>query len=121
MKRYDYLTDHLGSVRATVNDDGEVVHDDDFYPFGLQMPGRSLVADAPRENYTGHELDDEFNDGKGLVYAGARYLDPVTGRWNGVDALADRMPGLSPYNYALNNPLSYIQMATYLFLQLSLG
>ncbi|MEM9666396.1 MAG: RHS repeat-associated core domain-containing protein [Bacteroidota bacterium] len=108
MKRYDYLTDHLGSVRATVNDDGEVVHDDDFYPFGLRMDGRSMVADAPRENFTGHELDDEFNDGAGLLYMGARYMDPTIGRFLTIDPLADQFASYSPYNYVKNNPLILI-------------
>jgi RHS repeat-associated protein len=99
-KRYYYLKDHLGSVRVTVNENGDVVHYDDYYPFGLQMPGRSLEEDGPKERFTGHELDDET----GLFYAGARYLDPVIGRWMVVDQLAGWYPSWSPYNYALNMP-----------------
>jgi RHS repeat-associated protein len=60
-----------------------------------------MVTNAPKERYTGHELDDE----SGFYYAGARYLDPVMGRWNGVDRLADDYPEWSPYNYAFNNSL----------------
>lgn len=117
-QRYYYVADHLGSVRATVTmakDPGtggmgrSVVQYDDYYPFGLQMPGRSSGSgqDADptgKPRFTGHELDDET----GLVYAGARYLDPVIGRWMSVDPLAEKYPGWSPYNYALNNPLSNI-------------
>ena len=29
-----FVTDHLGSVRAVVNDDGEVLERNDYYPFG---------------------------------------------------------------------------------------
>ncbi|MEM1125878.1 MAG: RHS repeat-associated core domain-containing protein [Bacteroidota bacterium] len=88
-----------------MNDDGEVVHDDDFYPFGLQMPGRSMTAGAEtRENYTGHELDEETK----LLYAGARYLDPTIGRWLAVDPLADQFPAFSSYNYTLNNPIRLV-------------
>lgn len=68
------------------------------------MPGRSSVSDAPKERFTGHELDDET----GLLYAGARYYDPVMPRWLSVDPLADEFPGLSPYNYVKNNPLLLI-------------
>lgn len=41
------------------------------------------------------------------VFAG-RYYDSATGRWLTVDPKADKYPGWSPYNYALNNPLKYI-------------
>lgn len=102
-KRYYYFKDHLGSVRATVNEDGNVVDSRDYYPFGMQMAGRGATGgdEAPKERYTGHELDEET----GLFYAGARYLDPVIGRWNGIDPLADKYPMLSPYTYAGNSPL----------------
>ena len=71
--RYYYVTDHLGSVRATVDENGNLVGYDDYYPFGLQMAGRSGVGDdKTREKFTGHELDEDT----GLVYAGARYYMP---------------------------------------------
>ncbi|MEM6647003.1 MAG: RHS repeat-associated core domain-containing protein [Bacteroidota bacterium] len=101
-KRYYYVSDHLGSLRATVNEGGEVVGRDDYYPFGLQQAGRSVVEGTrTTENYTGHELDTEA----GLLYAGARYYDPVVARWGVVDPLADKYAAFSPYNYVLNNPL----------------
>ena len=37
---------------------------------------------------------------------GARYYLPALGRWTAVDPLADQFPGVSPYNYAANNPVS---------------
>jgi len=36
-KSFYYLTDHLGSVRVTVDERGDPVGWDDYYPFGLQM------------------------------------------------------------------------------------
>lgn len=54
-----------------------------------------------KENYTGHELDDET----GLLYAGSRYYDPVIARWMVVDPQAARYPSWSPYNYVFNTPL----------------
>lgn len=105
IERNYYFKDHLGSTRATVNEDGEVVHYDDYYPFGQPMPGRSWTRGTPlREGFTGHELDKETE----LFYAGARYYDPVIGRWNAVDPLADELPSWSAYSYAYNNPLGYL-------------
>ena len=100
-RRY-YLKDHLGSTRVVLDGNGSVVETRDHYPFGLEMPGRSFVSgQKTRENFTGHELDDE----SGLVYAGARYYMPGIGRWASVDPLADMYASHSPYNYVLNNPL----------------
>lgn len=67
------------------------------------LGGRSRV-DSPvmSERYTGHQWDAET----GLLYAGARYLDPAIGRWLSVDPLAAEFPAWSPYNYVMSNPLS---------------
>ncbi|MGD8779553.1 MAG: RHS repeat-associated core domain-containing protein [Ignavibacteria bacterium] len=41
------------------------------------------------------------------IFAG-RYYDSATGRWLSVDPLTHKSPGVSPYVYALNNPLANI-------------
>jgi RHS repeat-associated protein len=106
-QRYYYVTDHLGSVRALTNELGELVAYSDYYPFGLEMPKRSLAGDdATKEGFAGHELDAET----GLNYAGARYYDPDIGRWLPVDPHAASYPAFSPYNYTLNNPLTFVDL-----------
>ena len=104
--RQYYLKDHLGSIRATVNDTGAVVHTSDYYPFGLEMPGRSTVVGSgdPKERFTGHELDGET----GLLYAGARFYDPEVAAWSAVDPLSDKYLSLGPYVYSSSNPVRYI-------------
>jgi len=103
--RLYYHRDHLGSTRAVVNASGSVVQTYDYYPFGLEMPGRSLTSGSTaRERFTGHERDEEV----GLDYMQARRYAPEFGRFLSVDPLADIYPGHTPYHYVLNNPLSFI-------------
>ncbi|MFC2094553.1 RHS repeat domain-containing protein, partial [Bacteroidota bacterium] len=105
--RYYYLKDHLGSIRTTIDEDGEVVAAQDYFPFGEVIPGRSLVSGGLNEKYkfTGKERDAGTTE---YDYFGARFYDSELGRWLSVDPLADMYPGWSPYNYTLNNPLFFI-------------
>jgi RHS repeat-associated protein len=105
--RQYYVKDHLGSIRVTVNESGTQDHQSDYYPFGLEMPGRVTTTDAPRERYTGHEIE-ELGSNTTWYYAGARMYDPLAARWMTVDPLAEKYPGLSPYNYAANAPLYFV-------------
>ena len=81
---------------------------DDYYPFGLAMPGRSSNSANPNDDYkfTGYELDDEAR--LTMYHANARGYDPVLGRFMQVDPLAALMPAWSPYSFVFNNPLSFI-------------
>jgi RHS repeat-associated protein len=54
--------------------------------------------------FNGKELDTET----GLYYYGARYYNPATALWLGVDPLASKYPGVSPYVYCVSNPIKYV-------------
>ncbi|MEE1945904.1 DUF6443 domain-containing protein [Pedobacter sp. KR3-3] len=104
---YEYnLTDHLGNVRYTFNRHpatGQLqpLQADDYYAFGMRRvasPGNNKYL------YNGKELQEELE-----VYDyGARFYDPVIGRWNVVDPLAEGYHSFSPFNYVENNPISNI-------------
>ncbi len=102
-----FVKDHIGNVRATINRDGNVLGYDDYYPFGLEMPGRSNNTANPNNLYkfTGHERDDEAD--LTIDFMNARTYDPILGRMMQVDPKYELYHGWSPYHYTLNNPLLY--------------
>ncbi|PUV24416.1 DUF6443 domain-containing protein [Sphingobacterium athyrii] len=134
---YNY-TDHLGNVRLSYSDTnkdgivqprqyhvsecsgnwnppfelpicidywkpGEIVQVNNYYPFGLMHNYTVTTQNAYQYKYNGKELQET-----GMYDYGARFYMPDLGRWGVVDPLAEETRRWSPYAYAFNNPIRFI-------------
>lgn len=128
-------TDHLGNIRLKYAQDPSngnaisILEEDHYYPYGLKHNGYSslhlvitkgdepgpgivltpvnpFLGDSYKYKYNGKELNLEL----GLEWYdfGARNYDPALGRWMNLDPLAELMRKHSPYNYAFDNPVYFI-------------
>lgn len=99
-----YHADHLGSGSVVTNSAAARVLHLSYYPFGKTRLQEGSV-DIPHK-YTGQELDDSTD----LYYYGARYYDPVLGRFIQADRLVPNFAdpqSLNRYTYARGNPVLY--------------
>jgi RHS repeat-associated protein len=80
---------------------------DNYYPFGLTFNSYKRENSVPN-NYLfnkGSELQTDLN--LGFYSTMFRTYDPAIGRFMQNDPLADFFTGISPYSFALDNPISY--------------
>ncbi|SIT28611.1 RHS repeat domain-containing protein [Chryseobacterium gambrini] len=107
---YQYK-DHLGNTRVSFGKNSagvlEIVDANDYYPFGMNhlKSGNSFFGSSSYKNYkyNGKELQET-----GMYDYGARFYMADIGRWGVVDPLAEKYRRHSVYNYAVNNPIRFI-------------
>jgi RHS repeat-associated protein len=97
------LTDHLGSIRDIIDNDGVVLNQINYDAFGKVISESNSSIDS-RYLYTGREWDDEI----GLYYYRARYYDAEIGRFIAEDPISFNSGDSNLYRYVGNNSLSYI-------------
>ncbi len=126
--------DHLGNIRLKYaqdpsnNNEISILEEDHYYPYGLKHSGYSsghlvftkdsepgtviltpvnpFLGDSYKYKFGGKEYDDTFDIN--TYDFGARNYDPALGRWMNIDPMAEKMRRHSPYNYAFDNPLYWI-------------
>lgn len=116
-KKFFELSNHLGNVLVTIRDDkkavasnntiayytANVVSADDYYPFGMQMPGRKFNAGTYRYGFNGKENDNDVKGQGNQQDYGMRIYDPRLGKFLSVDPLTKSYPMLTPYSFAEND------------------
>ena len=106
---YYVYTDHLGSINTITDNTGNIVYEQNFDAWGRNRNVNNWSYDnitaAPNwlwRGFTGHEHLPQFD----LIDMNGRMYDPVVSQFLSVDPLLSDYSGQSPYNYALNNPMS---------------
>jgi len=120
---YQYVfqyKDHLGNIRLSYSDadlngaidpNTEIVEEINYYPFGLEQYGYNRTVDggddwARNWRFGGKEFNNEHS--LGWYDVSARNYDPAIGRWMNIDPLVEAMRRHSPYNYAFDNPIFFV-------------
>ena len=121
--RFEYLhADHLGSVDVITAENGVVITQNQFDPFGARRNSDwTGVGGAPsidfqnlhtNQGYTRHEQ----LDSTGLIHMNGRVYDPDIGRFMSADPIVQAPTYSQSYNryaYVFNNPLSFTDPSGY--------
>jgi len=123
-RRYE-LTNHLGNVLGTISDRkipkeigtpnkiaeyylADIASIQDYYPFGMGMPGRKFSFDPVYLfGYQSSISDDEIYGEKNMYSTLYRGLDTRIGRWWSIDPKYKAKADLSPYVSMDNSPVVF--------------
>ena len=101
-----YIPDPQGSPIAAMDEQGNIKWRKHYRPFGAEIEQGQASKDN-RIGYTGHVPDRDT----GLTYMGARYYDPVIGRFMSMDPASvnpNDPASFNRYAYGKNNPYIYV-------------
>jgi RHS repeat-associated protein len=88
----------------------DVISANDYAPGGMMLPGRKYNTQKLINGYNGKRYDNEiYGEGNFMDY-GDRMYDPRLVRFPSVDPLKKSYPYFSPYQYAGNNPVKFIDL-----------
>ena len=97
--------DLMGSPILSTNAAGATLWKETYQPYGA--PHMKSVGKTGRQ--TGY-LGKPYEEATGLSYLGARYYNPVLGRFMGIDPEEidiENIHSINRYNYSFNNPYMY--------------
>ena len=106
-------TNHLGAPEAATNQDGQVIWQASYAPFGAAQIVKASLSDKATSNSQSSfslniRLPGQYLDAEtGLHYNRQRYYDPARGQYLTPDPLGTP-DGPNPYSYVRYNPLKYV-------------
>ena len=106
--RYQY-DNHLGSACLELDEHADIISYEEYHPFGTtsyRSRRSETEVSLKRYRYCGKERDEET----GLYYYGMRYYAAWLCRFVSVDSLQFEYPYYTPYQYAGNKPITYIDL-----------
>jgi hypothetical protein len=88
----------------------DVITANDYYPFGMQMPGRSFNSRSYRYGFQRQEKNDEIIAGGNAIDYKYRVDDVRIGRFFSVDPLSAKYPYNSPYAFSENVVINAVEL-----------
>jgi RHS repeat-associated protein len=120
------IANHLGNVLATLSDrktatgasgtpathfNAITQTANDYYPFGMIMPGRNYNNGTTKDyrfGFNGKENDNEVKGEGNQQDYGMRIYDPRIAKFLSVDPITKEYPELTPYQFGSNRPIDGI-------------
>ena len=96
-----YHSDHLGSTSYITDAKANITQFDAYLPYGELLVDEHTSSEDMPYKFNGKELDQET----GLYYYGARYMNPMSSIWYGVDPLVEKYLNIGSYVYCAGNPV----------------
>jgi RHS repeat-associated protein len=100
---YWYHPDYIGNVEFVSDRTGQPYQHFYYAPFGDPMVSQHVGTGSFNSAFRFNAK--EYDEETGNYYYGARYYEPKSSIWMGVDALATSYPGMNPYNFVMGNPI----------------
>ena len=101
----DHRLIQIDSVGGSKDYISDIVLAKDYFPFGMEMPGRISESHRYRYGFQGMERDDDLKKSGNSYTTEFRQYDPRVGRWLSLDPKAELFAQLTPFNAHLNNPV----------------
>ena len=98
-----YITDHLGSVRAVTDAEGEVLDTYDYMPYGSEFT--TDTDNITDYRFTGKERQSMVNNS---IYDSFARFQNTTGRFMSIDPKAESFYHISPYTYCAGDPVNLV-------------